>query len=101
MERLRNCPNCGGYINDGGRCDFCGSKIYDFVALDLEKPSKTYLRVKVKGKIYLWPVVFNVAEITTKANDLNIEGYCNYVTNYETTGSLEFKIVGDIIAEVG
>lgn len=29
MEKLENCPNCGGILDDLGRCEFCGSKVYD------------------------------------------------------------------------
>ena len=29
MQELKNCPNCGGTINENGRCNYCDSKIYD------------------------------------------------------------------------
>lgn len=34
IERLTNCPNCGGTLNEAGRCEFCGSKVYDFLTID-------------------------------------------------------------------
>lgn len=30
MEKYNNCPNCGGTLDDTGRCQYCGSKVYDF-----------------------------------------------------------------------
>lgn len=25
IERLKNCPNCAGILDDAGRCKYCGS----------------------------------------------------------------------------
>ena len=86
MEPLRNCPNCGGYLNDSGRCEFCGSKIYDFVGLDFDRPTKTYLRMKYQGQIITLPV-----HINDFALDLSTE--CTQ------TGTLHFEVVGNSIVE--
>lgn len=39
IERLHNCPHCGGTLQDDGCCRFCGSKVYDFVGIDLDNYS--------------------------------------------------------------
>lgn len=32
IEPLKECPHCAGTLNDAGRCTYCGSKVYDFMA---------------------------------------------------------------------
>ena len=66
IEQLKNCPNCGGILNEAGSCKFCGSKVYDFLSINFSKhnmPSaKTYIRIKSGNKIYLTPIyVTNVS----------------------------------------
>lgn len=102
MERLTNCPNCGGYLNDSGRCEFCGSKVYDFVNVDFDKPAKTYIRIRNKGKIITAPVVFNFGSIQIDYPTTTIEAgnYCRaFVDKPIMTGSIDYTVVGDIITE--
>jgi hypothetical protein len=71
MNRLHNCPNCGGYLNDHGRCEFCGSKVYDFcdidLAFDVTQPTKlTYIRMKTKDGIWTVPVYAQCCDISYK-----------------------------------
>lgn len=73
MDKLYNCPNCGGYINDHGRCEFCGSKVYDLcdinLALDPTKSSeKTYLRIKTDKGIWTVPVYADCMSVDTPAS---------------------------------
>lgn len=68
MNNLHNCPNCGGYLNDHGRCEFCGSKVYDFCDIDLsskfaEKPIPTYLRMKTSEGIWVVPVMADICSV--------------------------------------
>lgn len=44
-----NCPNCGAPIN-AWQCPYCGTVIHDFVNMDFEGHTPTYLRMKVGGK---------------------------------------------------
>lgn len=72
IEKLKNCPNCAGILDEGGRCKYCGSKVYDFLTLDFDRggygassDAKTYIRVKTNGKIMLLPIIYvNNASIT-------------------------------------
>lgn len=70
IERLTNCPTCGGILNEAGRCRFCGSKVYDFLTIDFSEknyPSaRTYIRIKVNGKIVLAPVIIDNVSMTTE-----------------------------------
>lgn len=62
INKLKNCPNCGGILNETGRCEFCGSKVYDFLNISFENnrsiSDKTYIRIKSSGKIFIMPVLF-------------------------------------------
>lgn len=51
MKVYKNCPNCGGTLDDIGRCKYCDSKVYDFCDIDLNNSNKkTYLRVKYQNQ---------------------------------------------------
>lgn len=73
IEKLKNCPNCAGILDEAGRCKYCGSKVYDFLTLDFDPRSsstpnaKTYIRVKSSGEIMLLPILYmGSASITIK-----------------------------------
>lgn len=63
IEKLKNCPNCAGILDEAGRCKYCGSKVYDFLTLDFDPRgssapnAKTYIRVRSNGKITLLPIL--------------------------------------------
>ena len=57
MKIYENCPNCGGALDDTGRCKYCGSKVYDFCDIDLNERKKTYLRVKHQNQIIIAQVI--------------------------------------------
>ena len=85
IEELKNCPNCGGILNETGRCEFCGSKIYDFCDIDLsrEKKGVNYIRIKVSDRIILAPVRVNKAVITSSIDSF-------------PTLDINFIILGDL-----
>ena len=89
IEKLHNCPNCGGTLQDDGCCRFCGSKVYDFVGIDLDNDywkSPTYVRIKFHEKIIIMPVIFTNFIIETSHDEF-------------PTGTIEFTSVGDSIIE--
>lgn len=57
MQTYKNCPNCGGTLDDTGRCKYCDSKVYDFCEIDLNSSKKTYLRVKTQNQIITAEVI--------------------------------------------
>lgn len=67
IEQLKNCPNCGGTLNEAGCCNFCGSKVYDFLTIDFSgrlPTAKTYIRIKVDDKIVLAPIIIDNVSMT-------------------------------------
>lgn len=104
MTYLKNCPNCGGYLNDNGRCEFCGSKVYDFVNVDFDKNTKTYIRVKHNGQIVLLPVIFstyhhNIMSGSVDTSLLADSGWQYICPRVQIEGSLDFYVVGDVVYE--
>ena len=102
IDRLHNCPNCGGTLQDDGACRFCGSRVYDFVAVDMEDYKPTYLQIKRDGKIMIMPVRFNSVSTRWYRQDecfyLDDNPYIKY-SPIQPTGELEFTVVGDTIVE--
>ena len=49
-----NCPNCGAGIT-GERCEFCGTVIYDFAALQTGAPS--FVKIMHNGAIYMMRMI--------------------------------------------
>ena len=102
IERLHNCPNCGGTLQDDGACRFCGSRVYDFVSIDLENYKPTYLRIRREGKIIIMPVRFDTVSTKWYANDpvLYFDNNPYIAMGYTMpTGELSFTVVGDTIVE--
>ena len=102
MEQFHNCPNCGGYLNDAGRCEFCGSKVYDFVNVDFDKHNKTYIRIRSNGKIITAPVIFNVGTLTVDTS-MSTADMCYSSMLFQEkpilTGTIDYLVVGDVITE--
>ncbi len=47
-----NCPNCGAPITNW-QCPYCGTVIHDFVNMDFEGHTPTYLRMKTGDRSVL------------------------------------------------
>lgn len=105
IEKLTNCPNCGGYLNDSGRCEFCGSKIFDFLSIDFNArnmPSaKTYIRVKANGKVMIAPVIIGTMRMEMPIDTIeysDIYSGVDYIRRpVYPTFNVDFQVVGDII----
>lgn len=48
MTELKNCPNCGGVLDDTGRCMYCKSKVYDLTDINIDLNSRDILLMKLK-----------------------------------------------------
>ena len=48
MIELKNCPNCGGSLDDNGRCKYCDSKIYNLTDINIDFDTKDILVMKIK-----------------------------------------------------
>ncbi len=104
IERLKNCPQCGGTLNEAGRCEFCGSKVFDFLTIDFNDrnmPSaKTYIRLKVNGKIVLAPVIVSTAKVSIKSDDPITDFYDGRQYIHRTCFpeiELDLMVIGEMI----
>lgn len=105
MNVLKNCPNCGGTLQDDGRCRFCGSKVYDFVNINFNSPAPTYIRFKQGDQIVTYQVIFHSTEIRIEPWDYQVDtatiiGIPNYIPTIRRSGILGFDVLGDGIVEV-
>lgn len=67
MKQIYNCPNCGGTLQDDGRCRFCGSKVYDLTDISLDEPK--YIRMKINNSTITGKVIFDNFTITTAVGE--------------------------------
>ena len=68
-----NCPNCGAGIT-GEKCEFCGTVIYDFAAIQLGKPS--FVKLMHNGDIYMLRMI--VDDFTLRHEVQTVELCDNY-----------------------
>ena len=52
MEQLKNCPNCGGVLDDEGRCMYCNAKVYDLTGLNINLDTRDVVLLKLKANGY-------------------------------------------------
>ena len=104
IERLKNCPQCAGTLNEAGRCEFCGSKVYDFLTIDFNNrnmPSaKTYIRIKANGKIVLAPIIVDTMEVNIRSEDYStsfFDGRQYIHRPCYPEMNINFIVVGDMI----
>lgn len=86
IEQLKNCPNCGAVLDDTGRCQFCGSKVYDLFDIDMKNRAHKYVRIKTSRGIVLAPIIVNTVTMEMSMNE------------YPTI-NMEFVCCGDIILQ--
>ena len=110
IKSLHNCPSCGGILDDVGRCQFCGSKVYDLIDIDLGfspeklfKKNKSYIRIKdPNGGIILAPVVVSTATVTVEhhaASRFIDDVGMVHESSYEPDVGIEvrFFVTGDMV----
>lgn len=47
-DQLKNCPSCGGTLDDTGRCPYCNSKVYDLTDINIDVNSRDKIKLKLK-----------------------------------------------------
>lgn len=63
-----NCPNCGAEISDD-RCPYCGTVLYDFGNIDLERPQ--YIKIRHGEKIFICHVRYTGCEMTQTCEEFD------------------------------
>lgn len=103
IERLKNCPNCAGILNEAGKCQYCGSKVYDFLSLDFSSDrvyptAQTYIRIKTNKVIILAPIACPNCSMTRELIDCYPQenGMVN-LNRWNTKIEATFNVVGDIV----
>lgn len=68
MKKLSNCPNCAGILDEFGKCQFCGSQVFDLCDIDVRvkggNRGKTYIRILTDNQIILAPIRTNTVSIS-------------------------------------
>ena len=98
---LHNCPNCGGTLQDDGKCRFCGSVVYDFVGIDMDNHTPIFIRMRHNGRIVHFKAIINSMNLNLFSNDtcLYYDNKPMYIRAPEWTGDVDFMIVSSIIVE--
>ena len=89
MERLKNCPHCAGVLDDFGRCEFCGSKVYDLCDVDVRATGGrglTYIRIRTDKQVILAPVLTGTVSI-------------EYSYDSMPTMTVDYRICGDVVSQ--
>lgn len=47
MTEIKNCPSCGGTLDDTGRCIYCKSKVYDLTDINIDLNSRYIIKLKM------------------------------------------------------
>lgn len=104
IEKLTNCPNCDGILDESGRCIYCGSKVFDFLSIDFTHnrsratQPKTYIRIRTGKGIVLAPI--NISSVTLTSRPIYAEAnyyHGVYLDRNQTDMNIECQVCGDMI----
>jgi len=74
--RRYNCPNCGAGIT-GEQCQFCGTVIYDFAAIQLGRPS--FVKLAHNGTIYMFRMIVDDFSMRHEVHTVDVCDDIGYV----------------------
>lgn len=89
--RRTNCPNCGAPI-DGIICQYCGTRIYDFINISEDEP--VWICFRYDGMV----VQCKTKHISSSVACENVTLYADdkpYIKQPDYTITLDFKVVQD------
>ena len=90
MNEILNCPNCGAPVTDE-KCEYCGTVIYDFSVIDINKPS--YIKIRFNGKLLMFQAILKSAVINTE------HYFDHYYSDNQVIVSAQNKVCMSISAE--
>lgn len=100
MIQLKNCPNCGGILDDEGRCMYCKSKVYDLTGVNIDFNTRDVVLLKIKWQdqiVYLKAHPIN-AEIEMHSVYDDISNLCGshptrVYNRTDATCNMEFNVI--------
>lgn len=100
MIELKNCPNCGGMLDDEGRCMYCKSKVYDLTGVNIDFNTRDIVLLKIKWQdqmVYLKAHPIN-AEMEIHPIYDDISSLCGTRiargwNSHSTTCNIEFDVI--------
>lgn len=90
MNEVLNCPNCGAPIT-GEKCEYCGTVIYDFSVIDMNKPS--YIKMRLNGKLLMFHAILKNVSVNTE------DSYFDYYCDNQIIASVQNRVNTSISAE--
>ena len=94
------CPNCGAPIR-GDKCEYCGTRFYDFATIDLNEPCLVRIRVNnhiIQGKMYVSDMSLTQYASRESARDMAGRLYSFAVTN-EANIHIDLSTLGGFVIE--
>lgn len=83
-DELKNCPSCGGTLDDTGRCPYCNSKVYDLTDINIDVNSRDKIKLKLKNGE-------KAMIIDCYPANLSWERSCDPISYRDMSGRLYFK----------
>ena len=71
MNENLNCPNCGAPVS-GEICSYCGTVIYDFATINMDKP--TYIKLKKDGNLFIFKALLTELSVEYRYDQMELYG---------------------------
>ena len=103
MRILKNCPNCGGILDDEGRCMYCKSKVYDLtgININLENRDVVLFKIKQNGYDIIMKGYPTSVDLSMEPQYTDVYGGLNtplarFQSGVNMTAKMEFQIIADL-----
>ena len=95
MTQLKNCPNCGGILDDEGRCMYCKSKVYDLTGVNIDFNTRDVVLLKIKWQDQI--VYLKAHPINAKVEMHSVYDDVSHLTRVynrtDATCNIEFNVI--------
>ncbi len=103
MIELKNCPNCGGILDDEGRCMYCKSKIYDLTGMKINMDNRDIVlfKIQVNGNEVIMKGYPTNVTLNCEPEYQDVYGFGNFhfarfQTGTNMTCNMEFQILPEL-----